>query len=153
MNDRTQAWLDAYRKEVGDSTIQANAWQFGTEPDELVRLVIEGKKTATCSLYKLYELENEPLPQVGQYQIILNSQDEPVVLVRIHTINIEPMNEVPVEFALAEGEGDGTYQFWWDGHLNFFNELAKTFKISFDTSDLLVCERFEVVKIHNDIKF
>ena len=46
MNDRTQAWLDAYRKEVGDSTIQANAWQFGTEPDELARLVIEGKKNS-----------------------------------------------------------------------------------------------------------
>lgn len=152
MNDKAQAWLNTYKKEVGDDTIEANAWQFGTEPNELAKLVIGSKKTATCSLYKLYEIEGEPLPQVGQYQIILNNQDEPVALIRTHAIDIVPMNEVPVEFALAEGEGDGTYKFWWDGHLNFFNELAEEFDISFDTSDLLLCERFELVKVNDDIK-
>ncbi|WP_367109276.1 ASCH domain-containing protein [uncultured Psychrobacter sp.] len=152
MNDRAQAWLNVYKAEVGENTIQANAWQFGTQPDQLAKLVVEGKKTATCSLYKLYTIEKEPLPQVGQYQIILSSQDEPVALIRTHTIDIEPMKEVPVEFALAEGEGDGAYQFWWDEHLKFFNELACEFNISFDSSDLLVCERFEVVKINNDIR-
>lgn len=152
MNNNTQAWLEIYKKEIGDHSIQANAWQFGTQPDELAKLVVKGKKTATCSLYKLYAIENEPLPQVGQYQIILSSQNQPVALIRTHTIDIMPMNDVPIDFALAEGEGDGTYQFWWDGHLQFFKELAKEFNISFDTGDLLLCERFEVLKTNKDIK-
>ena len=33
-------------------------------------------KTATTSSYPLYALENEPLPQVGEYNIILDGNDE-----------------------------------------------------------------------------
>lgn len=152
MNKQAKAFLEAYKKEVGLDDIQANAWQFGTVPDELAKLVIDGKKTGTCSLYKLYEIEGEPVPQVGQYQIILNSRDEPVVMIRTHTIDIMPMNEVSEEFALSEGEGDGTFKFWWDGHLEFFNKLAEEFGFSFDTNDLLVCESFEVVKVNERVQ-
>lgn len=47
---------------IGD---EVDAWAFGADPDLLAQLVLEGAKTATASAYDLYELENEPLPQVG----------------------------------------------------------------------------------------
>lgn len=47
------------------------AWAFGCEPDFLAKLVLRGQKTATTSSYPLYALENEPLPQVGEYNLSL----------------------------------------------------------------------------------
>ena len=40
-------------------------WSFLSDNDYLVSLVLEGKKTATTSLYKEYEMKNEELPKVG----------------------------------------------------------------------------------------
>ena len=41
------------------------AWSFGEAPDKLADLVLRGIKTATCSAYDLYLINNEPLPQAG----------------------------------------------------------------------------------------
>lgn len=147
INDKTQTFIEEYKRETSQPDIIITAWQFGTEPDELARLVVEGKKTATCSLYKLYEIEGEPLPQVGLHQVILDSIDQPVAMIKITEVSLTPMQEVPLDFALAEGEGDGSYEYWWNGHIKFFKSLAEEFNITFDIRDLLVCERFEVVKV------
>ena len=53
INDKTQTFIEEYKRETSQSNVTITAWQFGTEPDELARLVVRGKKTATCSLYKL----------------------------------------------------------------------------------------------------
>ncbi len=90
-----------------------------------------------------YELENEPLPEVGKYSIVLNSKGEPVAVIQIATVEVLPMNEVTEEFTLAEGEGD--YSYWLIAHKEFFtNELA-TYNIVWDTSMKVVCEVFNVV--------
>lgn len=44
---------------------------FYRETDLLAHLVEIGEKTATASAYSMYELENEPLPAVGAYSVIL----------------------------------------------------------------------------------
>ena len=58
------------------------AWAFGCEPDFLAKLVLRGQKTATTSSYPLYALENEPLPQVGEYNIILDGNDEAICITK-----------------------------------------------------------------------
>ena len=55
------------------------AWAFGEAPDKLAELVVRGIKTATCSAYDLYAAENEPLPEAGDYSVILNSKKKPCV--------------------------------------------------------------------------
>ena len=52
------------------------AWSFGEAPDKLAELVVQGIKTATCSAYDLYQIDHEPLPQAGDYSIILDSGEE-----------------------------------------------------------------------------
>lgn len=37
-----------------------SAWSFGDDADQLAGLVKDGVKTATCSLFCFYELEEEP---------------------------------------------------------------------------------------------
>ena len=58
-------------------------WAFGEAPDKLASLVKDGIKTATCSAYDLYEAEDESLPVVGEYSVILDSQ-ESTALFLIH---------------------------------------------------------------------
>lgn len=120
-----------------------DAFQFGGLPDWLADLVVKGKKTATTSGYIFYELENEALPQVGDYDIVLNGKDQPVAAIQIQSVEVMPMNEVSEEYALAEGEGD--FNFWWEAHEKFFTEELKVYGKKFSPDLLVVCERFKKI--------
>ncbi|WP_077212608.1 ASCH domain-containing protein [Bacillus dakarensis] len=120
-----------------------DAFQFGASPDWLAELVVEGKKTATTSGFVFYELEKEAIPQAGEYYIVLDSQDEPVAVIQIQSVEVVPMNEVTEAFALAEGAGD--YQFWWNAHEKFFTEALKEYDMEFSPNMLVVCERFKKI--------
>lgn len=120
-----------------------DAFQFGDSADWLAELVVEGKKTATTSGYVFYELEKEPLPEANEYYIVLDGKNEPAAIIQIRSVEVMPMNQVPEDFALAEGEGD--YDFWWNAHERFFTELLKEYELEFSPDMPVVCERFEKV--------
>lgn len=124
------------------------AFQFGADANWLAQLVVDGKKTATCSGHIFYELENERLPSVGQYNIVLNAENEPVAIIQITSVELSPMNEVPESFALAEGEGD--YEDWWNAHVDFFTKALTEYKMTFSDTMMLVCERFDVLHTIKD---
>lgn len=136
-------WNDYWANQGFMKQKVAEAFQFGADADWLASLVVEGKKTATCSAHVLYELENEPLPSIGQYNIILNSKELPVAIIKVTEVTMMPMNKVPVDFALAEGEGD--YDYWWNAHEQFFKSELEEHNLTYSETMLLVCERFEVV--------
>lgn len=148
MNQAAQIYWNEFWKSQGQEKPKSvSAWQFGASPDQLAQLVIDGVKTATCSGLIFYEMESEPLPSVGDYSVILNSKDEPAAIIKTTDVKIMPMNEVPEEFAIAEGEGDRTYQYWKETHENFFTkELAKV-GLEFSEDMLLVCERFKLIDV------
>ncbi|KFM98676.1 ASCH domain-containing protein [Bacillus clarus] len=148
MNPLAQIYWDTYWVD-NEKPKSVTAWQFGDSPDYLAQLVIDGVKTATCSGYIFYELENEPLPTTNDYSIILNSQDEPVAIIKTIEVTVTPMNEVSEEFAIAEGEGDRTYNYWRDTHVRFFTKELKELGLSFSEDMLLVCECFELIDVKN----
>ncbi|MFC7394943.1 ASCH domain-containing protein [Scopulibacillus cellulosilyticus] len=146
MNQAAQAyWNDFWRDQ--DKPRSVSAWQFGDNPNHLAQLVIDGIKTATCSGYIFYKLENEPLPTTEDYSIILNSEDKPVAIIKTVEVALTPMNEVTEEFAIAEGEGDRTYQYWWEAHEKFFRNELSAIGREFKEDMLLVCERFKVADV------
>lgn len=146
MNQATQTYWEEYWK--GKEKPQSvSAWQFGADPDDLAQLVIDGVKTATCSGHIFYELDHEPLPSTEDYSIILNSHDEPVAIIKTIEVTITPMNEVPEEFAIAEGEGNRTYQYWKEAHEKFFKKELSEIGRKFSEDMLLVCERFKVIDV------
>lgn len=148
MNEASQRYWDEFWKAQGqEKPEKVSAWQFGDDPDHLAQLVIDGVKTATCSGLVFYEIENEPLPAVGDYSIILNSKNEPVAIIQTVEVKVMPMNEVPEEFAIAEGEGDRTYQYWKEAHEKFFREELSKIGLEFAEEMMLVCERFELVDV------
>lgn len=151
MNEAAKAYWETYWK--GQEKPQSvTAWQFGADPDTLAELVVDGIKTATCSGHMFYEMENEPLPTTEDYSIILNSQDQPVAIIKTTSVEIMPMNEVPESFAIAEGEGDRTYQYWWNAHEEFFKNECKAVGQTFSEDMLLVCERFELIHAFEELK-
>jgi len=113
--------------------------------NECARLVNAGIKRASCSLKAAYELDQEPLPRVGRLTVVLDWDGNPVCIVRLTEVSFCPFNIVPEEFAHLEGEGDGSYQWWYKAHLKFFNDYAKSIGSEFSLTDELVLERFEKV--------
>lgn len=98
-----------------------NAWMFGDGEqqmgDELGELVVKGTKRATCSAHILYESSNEPLPAVGQYDIILDGLNQPLAIIQNISVEVKKMNEVDSAFACLEGEGNLSYEYWYNAHL------------------------------------
>src|SRR5699024_9062733 len=138
MNFVAQKYWDEYWKGQ-EKPMTVNTWQFGGESEYLAQLVVNGIKTATCSLHVFYELNNEPLPTTDSYGVILDTKDNPMAIVRTTEVTLTPMNEVTDEFAVAEG--DGTYQNWWDIHEKYFKEQLNAAGLEFSEDILLVCER------------
>ncbi len=125
-------------------TSEYEAWAFGEAADKLADLVVRGIKTATCSAYELYEIENEPLPREGDYSVILNSQDEAVCIIRTTRVYVTEFSKVSEEHAFKEGEGDRSLQYWRDVHENFMSNELATVGRTFDEDTRVVCEEFEV---------
>ena len=99
------------------------AWAFGEAPDKLAELVVQEIKTATCSAYDLYQINNEPILKVY----------------------VTEFSNVSEEHAFKEGEGDRSLEYWRLVHIDFLTkELAAVHK-TFDENTKVVCEEFEVV--------
>lgn len=128
---------------IGECKYQA--WAFGGPTDLLADLVRKGEKTATASAYPLYELENELLPKVGEYSIILNSREEAVCIIQTTKVYLVPFCEVSEKHAFKEGEGDKSLSFWKCAHKTFFTECLSQSEIVFDEHMDVVCEEFKIV--------
>ena len=121
------------------------AWAFGDDADELARLTLAGVKSATSSAFPLYALEEEPLPEEGEYSVILDSREEAVCVIRTERVAVVPFRAVDAEHARREGEGDLSLDYWRQVHETFFTqELAQAGQL-FTPDMLVVCEEFRRV--------
>lgn len=134
-----------FSTEKGIRDCEYSAWCFGSEPDLLAQLVLEGTKTATASAYPLYKIEDEELPQVGEYSVILDSKDNAICIIQTKKVYVIPFNEVSSEHAYKEGEGDRSLEFWRRVHQDFFSKFLEEVGLTFCTDMEVVCEEFEVV--------
>ena len=126
-------------------TGEYEAWAFGEAPDQLASLVKDGIKTATCSAYDLYEAEDEILPTVGEYSVILDSHDEAVCIIRTVKVYVVEFDQVTEEHAWKEGEGDRSLDYWRKIHEDFLSRELATINHSFSGQTKVVCEEFEMV--------
>ena len=128
-----------------DPNTNYEAWQFGDAPDNLAALVVLGIKYATASLYDLYALEDEePMPQEGDYSVILNSKDEAVCVIRTTKLEVIPFDEVDEKQAIGEGEGDKSLAYWSRVHDKFFKEQVEEYGGEFNEKSRILCETFKL---------
>ncbi len=119
------------------------ALSFGEEGNHLARLVRDGIKTATCAPKIWYEVVGKPLPEVGQYSVILDADDNAVCVIRFSKVYTTPFNEVTQEHALKEAEGD--LSSWREEHRLFLTEGLSAMNLSFSEDMPMLCQEFECV--------
>ncbi len=152
MKPEHQAYIEQYLSQISEqernAVPQVTAEHFCADEfnaNECARLINQRIKTATCSLKQGYDIDNEPLPEVGRLTLVLNWQQEPVCIVKVTEVSVCPFDQVSEAFAYAEGEGDRSYQWWYQAHLDFFTQYAAEIGTDFQPSSELVLERFEKV--------
>ena len=139
-----QMWA-VFAARTGQENEEYDAWAFGDDADTLARLALEGVKTATASAFPLYELEGEPLPEAGEYSVILDSRDEAVCIIRTERVTVVPFRDVGADHARREGEGDPSLAYWRRVHEAFFAEELAQAGLAFDGDLPVVCEEFRRV--------
>jgi uncharacterized protein YhfF len=121
---------------------------YGDSPElsrELIELIRTGPKRAGTGLLWAYEAESEELPRVGDISIVVDHAHEPVLLTRITSVEVVPFSQVTADYAAMEGEGDGSLEYWREGHWRFFSkECARIGREP--THDMpVVCSVFELL--------
>lgn len=148
----TDYW-ERFRREYNISdSVRWEAWAFGDSPklaDELLSLVLEGRKRATADLVSEFEARDEKIPKVGGYSVILNGGGKPAAVIMTTKVNVAPFLEVPTEFAFEEGEDDRTLESWRREHRKYFNRFLGARGLKFDEKSLFVMESFDLIHPKN----
>lgn len=159
MTPRTKSYLNHYLFSLNESlrrryTSFSADFFCATEQDAntCADLVVQGEKTATCSLKYWYEKANEPMPEIGHLQVVLNWDGEPQCIIETLEVFEIPFNQMTEQFAFDEGEGDKSLGYWRKAHQAFFEQECQQEGITFDDNMMLVCERFKCVypRLHRD---
>ncbi|CNE97695.1 ASCH domain [Yersinia nurmii] len=117
----------------------AERWAFGdTESvaDELLTLVLQGIKTATCA-----SLDEDGVPQVGDVFVVVNGKNVPACAVELTEVDLKTYDQVDEAHAFAEGEGDRTLTYWRKEHQRFFEAYDM-----FSPDMMLICMKFKVIE-------
>lgn len=112
---------------------------------ELLDLIKAGEKTATCSLYRMYEYHDEKVADEGSFNIVTDYQGNPEAIIRITDIDIIPFRSIPEDIAEKEGEGDQSYEYWYEAHENFFSREMDSISETFEDDLPVVVEQFDLV--------
>jgi uncharacterized protein YhfF len=121
---------------------------FGDGPelaDELLALVLGGRKRATAGALADYEHEAAPLPRPGQIWIATDGAGHGRAVLRTVEVRIGPLSSVDAKFAWDEGEGDRTREWWVAAHHRFFRRYLPTIGVEFHPEMDTVFEHFELL--------
>ena len=114
--------------------------------NDLLGLVLEGKKRATSSSLLGYEIEGEPLPQEGALSVITWWDGTPGCVIRTTRVRVIPYREITFDIAKLEGEDDDLAS-WQCNHQAFFEAEGKALGYVFSENMPVVFEEFEVIQV------
>lgn len=114
---------------------------------ELLALIRSGKKRGGASLLWAHEAEGEPVPEVGDIEIVVDHRNEPSLVTRIVGVQVLPFIEVGAEFAAREAEGDACLAYWRRAHWAYFSRECRRLGREPDEMMPVVCSSFEVLSV------
>ena len=119
--------------------------------DRLVAAILSGAKTSTTGLYEEYRREGSPIETVGSRSVVVDSDGRGVALIETTAVEVKPMGDVDLAFAIDEGEGFETLGEWKAAHVRFFSSpemiaLLGDPPVPIDDGTLVVCSRFRLVE-------
>lgn len=101
-----------------------------------MKLVLDGKKTATTSLY-----EFDSLPTVGDVSILTDSNNNDMCIIKTKEVIVTEFKNIIWDLVKLEGENNSLEE-WRKVHKNFFSKIDSSF--NYDTK--IIFEIFEVVE-------
>ena len=111
-------------------------WTFGIDVDRLANLVLDGKKSATTSLY---ELDN--VPKIGDISVLTDSKNNSMCIVKAKKVIVTQFKNITWDLAKLEGENTSLDE-WRKNHINYFNKVDS----NFNENTMVIFEVFEVIK-------
>jgi uncharacterized protein YhfF len=119
--------------------------------DKLVASILAGTKTATSGLLAQYERDGEPLPEVGDRSVVVDSDERPVAVIEVTEVRVVRVADVDLQFAVDEGEGFASVAEWRAAHERFWRspELRAALgepDVAVTDDTPVVAERFRLVE-------
>jgi len=133
--------------DVDERTRYTDLTSFGDSvelADELLELILSGRKRATAGSIADYELEGIAIPQAGDRWIACDGRGVPRVVIETTEVRVGPLSSVDEQFAWDEGEGDRTRDDWLRGHTEYFQRTHADAGLEFHPDIPIAFERFEV---------
>ena len=123
-------------------------WHFGDSEAlarDLADLVLNGPKRATAGL--LWDAENDPamMPVLGGYSLVTDHAGAPLLIVRTMRVDVRPYGDVDADFAAAEGEGDGSLDYWRAAHWAYFSRRCEALGRAPSNDMPVILERFALI--------
>ena len=115
----------------------------GPERDRLVEAILDGRKTATTSLMAEFIHDHEPLPSSGRRTILVNSDNQPVAVLRYASVSVIRLGVVTWQHVLNEGEGYKSLAEWREAHESFWT--SENMRQALDDPDFTVDDQTLVV--------
>lgn len=110
--------------------------------DELLALVLAGKKTATVSVV----LEDEQTPSVGDLSLVIDGHGNPACVIK--TVHLETVKFCDLTWDMVKREGeDENFEQWKSGNIRYWTRDAAKRGYTFTDQTLITFERFEVVEV------
>ncbi|TLS39747.1 ASCH domain-containing protein [Streptomyces montanus] len=116
----------------------------------LVAAILDGSKTSTTGLLVDYQHEGEPLPEVGNHSVVVDSDDRPVAVIEVTGVRVVPLAQVDLAHVLDEGEGHTGVAEWRAAHERFWHGAEMRAALgdpgfTVDDTTPAVLERFRLV--------
>ena len=110
--------------------------------DELLALVLSGKKTATVSVV----LESDQKPNVGDLSLVLDGRGNPACVIK--TVHLETVKFCDLTWDMVKLEGeDETFEQWKAGNIRYWTRDAARRGYTLNDQTPITFERFEVVEV------
>ncbi len=113
--------------------------------NSLIELYLAGKKSAASGLVEDYQSTGDPLPKAGDYWIVLDSRENPKIILKTISTEINKFKDLPLRIAIAEGEGDLSIDYWKKVHADLYKPFLKKWGVTHLDEAHIVTEHFEML--------
>lgn len=139
--------------QYGQKTMPISYYFCDNEYDANIcaNLVLTGDKCATAPSLWWFEKQKEPLPKIGDLEIVTNWNGDAMGIVRLTNIVHRPYKEIDANFAFAEGEGDKSLAYWKRVHKAYYTREMAPYGDSFSEDMIVVCIYFELIFSKNEM--
>lgn len=141
-------FLSAFYEATKEKRSVLDAWYFCDnefDANDCAQLVVKGIKRATSSSLWWHEASKEPIPKVGDLNLVTDWYANPVAIIETTKIDIVPYNLITAEYAKIEGEGDQSLVYWQKVHWAYYHRELAPFNLSPQKDMPIVCEQFRCI--------